>query len=135
MTIDIEQLRADMAQENARLREALDAMAMRTALENIRELNMTAPDENGHRWAASDLIEQEIVGVFYPDHAAVLAEVRKVPEVRALVDAASEGIAAWRELLALYVGRAGKPDWHGAEMALISDVETAIAKLKGASHE
>lgn len=38
--------------ESARLREAL---------REIRELNMTGADENGHRWANSDLIEQEIV--------------------------------------------------------------------------
>ena len=31
------------------------------ALENIRELNLTAEDENGHKWANSDLIDQEIV--------------------------------------------------------------------------
>ena len=30
------------------------------SLRNIRELNMTAEDENGHQWANSDLIEQEI---------------------------------------------------------------------------
>lgn len=69
------------------------------------------------------------------DRAVVLAEAMKLPEVAALVEATSEGIAAWRELLALYVGRAGKPDWHGAEMALIADVETALADMKGASHE
>lgn len=37
------------------------ATAMQRALQNIRELNMTQPDENGHRWSNSDLIEQEIV--------------------------------------------------------------------------
>lgn len=31
------------------------------ALKNIRDLNLTAEDENGHKWANSDLIEQEIV--------------------------------------------------------------------------
>ena len=31
------------------------------ALGKIRELNMTGTDEDGHRWAHSDLIEQEIV--------------------------------------------------------------------------
>ena len=31
------------------------------ALSEIRELNMSAEDENGHRWANSDLIEQTIV--------------------------------------------------------------------------
>jgi hypothetical protein len=35
--------------------------ALTGALDNIRELNMTGQDENGHRWAHSDLIEQEIV--------------------------------------------------------------------------
>ena len=34
---------------------------LREALLNIRELNMTATDEDGRRWAQSDLIEQEIV--------------------------------------------------------------------------
>lgn len=37
------------------------ATAMKRALEAIRKLNMMPPDENGHRWANSDLIEQEIV--------------------------------------------------------------------------
>ena len=37
------------------------ATAMQRALRNIRELNMTQPDENGHRWSNSELIEQEIV--------------------------------------------------------------------------
>ena len=35
--------------------------ALEDALRNIRELNETGADENGHRWANSDLIEQEIV--------------------------------------------------------------------------
>lgn len=48
-----EKSRADAAEaEVKRLREALG---------NIRELNLTAEDENGHQWANSDLIEQEIV--------------------------------------------------------------------------
>jgi hypothetical protein len=34
---------------------------IRAALRNIRNLNMTAVDENGHRWANSDLIEQEVM--------------------------------------------------------------------------
>lgn len=37
------------------------AQAVRGALLNIRELNMSGEDENGQRWANSDLIEQEIV--------------------------------------------------------------------------
>ncbi|KXF89772.1 hypothetical protein [Phaeobacter inhibens] len=37
------------------------ATAMKQALENIRELNMTGTDDDGHRWSHSDLIEQEIV--------------------------------------------------------------------------
>jgi hypothetical protein len=37
------------------------ATLMKRALEAIRELNMMQPDENGQRWANSDLIEQEIV--------------------------------------------------------------------------
>jgi len=40
-------------------------------LRNIRELNMTAENENGHEWANSDLIEQEIV--------AALAELEGKP--------------------------------------------------------
>lgn len=35
--------------------------ALEAALANIRELNMTEPDANGHRWAVSELIEQECV--------------------------------------------------------------------------
>jgi hypothetical protein len=35
--------------------------ALEAALLSIRELNMTAEDENGLQWANSDLIEQEIV--------------------------------------------------------------------------
>jgi hypothetical protein len=42
--------------------DALDKLAEAMgSLRNIRELNMTAEDENGHQWANSDLIEQEIV--------------------------------------------------------------------------
>jgi hypothetical protein len=37
------------------------AEGIRKTLNNIRELNMSGEDENGHRWANSDLIEQEIV--------------------------------------------------------------------------
>lgn len=42
--------------------EARDARVaeLEAALRNIRELNMTGTDEDGHRWAHSDLIEQEI---------------------------------------------------------------------------
>jgi len=44
--------------------DALDKLAKAVErLRNIRELNMTAEDENGHQWANSDLIEQEIVTV------------------------------------------------------------------------
>jgi chromosome segregation ATPase len=44
------------------LEEANDKLAKAVeGLRNIRELNMTAEDENGHQWANSDLIEQEIV--------------------------------------------------------------------------
>ena len=35
--------------------------ALEDALRKISELNETGADENGHRWANSDLIEQEIV--------------------------------------------------------------------------
>ena len=41
------------------LRAARDAAV--SALNCIRELNMTAPDKRGEQWAESDLIEQEIV--------------------------------------------------------------------------
>lgn len=42
--------------------DALDKLAKaKERLRNIRELSMTAEDENGHEWANSDLIEQEIV--------------------------------------------------------------------------
>lgn len=34
---------------------------LRKRLNEIRELNMTAEDENGHRWANSDLIDQTIM--------------------------------------------------------------------------
>ncbi len=39
----------------AALKEAVDT------INNLRELNTTAEDENGHRWANSDMAEQEIV--------------------------------------------------------------------------
>lgn len=35
--------------------------ALKERLNEIRELNMTAEDENGHRWANSDLIDQTIM--------------------------------------------------------------------------
>ena len=37
----------------------MSAVDLRKVLESIRELNMSGRDENGHRWANSDLIEQE----------------------------------------------------------------------------
>ncbi|RWR26828.1 hypothetical protein D2T29_19830 [Sinirhodobacter populi] len=43
--------------------------ALREALERIHDLNLTAVDENGHRWANSDLIEQEIVSSRMSDDA------------------------------------------------------------------
>lgn len=49
---EIIQLRKDAA---ARTRE------LEAALRRIDDLNKTRPDENGHTWAASDLINQEIV--------------------------------------------------------------------------
>ena len=42
----------------AELRAERDALL--SALNRIRELNMTAPDKQGKQWAESDLIEQEI---------------------------------------------------------------------------
>ena len=43
--------------------QAAEIERLWAALENIDELNMLSPDENGHRWANSDLINQEIVSV------------------------------------------------------------------------
>jgi len=34
---------------------------LEAALDNIRELNMTAEDQDGNKWSNSDLIEQEVV--------------------------------------------------------------------------
>lgn len=52
-------------------RMAQDRMAeierLRAALREVRELNMTATDANGHQWANSDMIEQIIVSVFGGD--------------------------------------------------------------------
>lgn len=42
-------IRADLAEELAR------------ALETVKTLNMTAPDDNGQQWAISDLIDQEVM--------------------------------------------------------------------------
>ena len=46
---------ADLAATKAALDEAVGV------INRLRELNMTAQDENGHRWANSDLAEQEII--------------------------------------------------------------------------
>jgi len=52
-----------VARERTRATTAEAALVKaREALDNIRELNMKSEDENGHRWANSDLIEQEIIG-------------------------------------------------------------------------
>lgn len=40
--------------------------AAREALAAIRELNMSDVDANGHKWANSDLIEQELVAALQP---------------------------------------------------------------------
>lgn len=48
-----------LKEENKRLRKALD---------EIDELNRTAADENGHRWANSDMINQTIVLARTEDH-------------------------------------------------------------------
>jgi hypothetical protein len=50
------------AQEAYEAQLAAEAKVARLdgALNNIRELNMTGADENGQRWAHSDLIEHEI---------------------------------------------------------------------------
>jgi hypothetical protein len=47
----------------ARIAALTATVALRKGIESIRELNMTAEDENGHRWANSELIEQEIVAI------------------------------------------------------------------------
>lgn len=46
---------AALVNSEAVLKEAVDT------INNLRELNTTAEDENGHRWANSDMAEQEIV--------------------------------------------------------------------------
>lgn len=58
----IENLKSNSRKEWRRA-EAAEAQlkAAREALNNIRELNMSGVDDAGHRWANSDLIEQEIV--------------------------------------------------------------------------
>lgn len=47
----------DVQPDAAAIREA----ALVKALQNIRDLNTSGADEHGHKWANSDLIEQEIV--------------------------------------------------------------------------
>lgn len=56
---------AEVSQKNYQRAKSAEAKLAKAVerLRNIRELNMTAEDENGHRWANSDLIEQEIVAV------------------------------------------------------------------------
>jgi hypothetical protein len=53
--------------------------ALEDALRNIRELNETGADENGHRWVNSDLIEQEIVFALAASQPAQLVEVKVKP--------------------------------------------------------
>jgi hypothetical protein len=70
----IEDLELELYDMNALYGQVKDGLEAKLAkalgvLRNIRELNITAEDENGHQWANSDLIEQEIV--------AVLAEIDK----------------------------------------------------------
>jgi hypothetical protein len=50
---------ASVNAEISRLRQRVEVLER--ALEMISELNMMQPDEDGHRWANSDLIDQEIV--------------------------------------------------------------------------
>lgn len=70
---EIEGIRKGWAETTAERDAALAEVALlRDALDRIRELNMTGADENGHRWAHSDLIEQEIV--FSASARAVLQE-------------------------------------------------------------
>ena len=67
---------------------------LREALLNIRELNMTATDEDGRRWAQSDLIEQEIV-------AALAAAPQPAPapadERAAMIEVMDRAFSAWVE--------------------------------------
>lgn len=51
----VEYVRADIAHAHGTPDRLLNALV------EIRELNMSGEDENGHRWANSDLIEQTIV--------------------------------------------------------------------------
>ena len=38
----------------------MSAVDLRKVLESIRELNMSGRNENGHRWANSNLIDQTV---------------------------------------------------------------------------
>lgn len=81
--------------------------ALEEALRNIRELNATGVDENGHRWANSDLIEQEIVFALAAsqparptavEDAATQAVQRAIDRLRSLHPSA--GRPAWDEIVA-----------------------------------
>lgn len=52
--------RARAERAEAQLTAAMEALA------TIRDLNMSGVDANGHRWANSDMIEQEIVAALQP---------------------------------------------------------------------
>jgi len=60
-----------------------------------------------------------------PDHAAMLAEALKLPEVKALVDAADAVIRRWQQ-----------PTWKdaGPTGQFIGALETALSALKGTNH-
>lgn len=55
----------EQAKKNGKRIEAAERenKALRKALDEIRELNLENEDENGHRWANSDMINQTIVSV------------------------------------------------------------------------
>lgn len=55
---------ADLIEAQAARIERLEA-----AMRSIRELNTMPPDENGHRWVNSGLIQQEIVAALQEGQA------------------------------------------------------------------
>ena len=110
---------------------------LREALLNIRELNMTATDEDGRRWAQSDLIEQEIVAALAaaPQPAPAPAPDERAEIERIICDAftcdlqgrGDEDGAFWQTAAdALLAAGYRKADALLAERdALIHDIERA----------
>ena len=87
----------------------MSAVDLRKVLESIRELNMSGRDENGHRWANSDLIEQEA-------HAGLvaLAEAAISPvsagKVKAIAEAFEAGaLSVHREWVRAHADGEGPP--------------------------